>query len=254
MEYHNPTKRVLTILELIDRSPEGLTLTEISNLLGLPKGTISPILKTMTAMKYIRQKNGVYSISFKSFELGLSYSGNFDVFNMIQSEMQELAYTVDEICQLGVLSGLNVLYLLKENSNNPITINSEVGKQLPAHITGIGKVLLSGKTDEELREMYRDFEFVQYTEHTIMDFDTLLEQIRQIRQTGIAYEFEESKESICCIAVPLRFDEQIRAGLSVTVPKFRYSNEKQLQIAAALHEKKCLIEKISRVQGYHLNP
>ena len=46
MEYHNPTLRVLRILELIDAHSGGLSLSEISNLLTLPKGTISPILKT----------------------------------------------------------------------------------------------------------------------------------------------------------------------------------------------------------------
>ena len=44
MEYHNPTLRVLRILELIDANSGGLSLTEIANLLDLPKGTISPIL------------------------------------------------------------------------------------------------------------------------------------------------------------------------------------------------------------------
>ena len=47
MEYHNPTLRVLRILELIDANSGGLSLSEIANLLDLPKGTISPILKTL---------------------------------------------------------------------------------------------------------------------------------------------------------------------------------------------------------------
>ena len=41
MEYHNPTLRVLRILELIDANSGGLSLSEIANLLDLPKGTIS---------------------------------------------------------------------------------------------------------------------------------------------------------------------------------------------------------------------
>ena len=52
MEYHNPTLRVLRILELIDANSGGLSLSEISNLLDLPKGTISPILKTLAATNY----------------------------------------------------------------------------------------------------------------------------------------------------------------------------------------------------------
>ena len=33
MEYHNPTLRVLRILELIDSNPNGLNLSEIADLL-----------------------------------------------------------------------------------------------------------------------------------------------------------------------------------------------------------------------------
>ncbi len=52
MEYHNPTLRVLRILELIDANSGGLSLSEIANLLDLPKGTISPILKTLAATNF----------------------------------------------------------------------------------------------------------------------------------------------------------------------------------------------------------
>ena len=49
MEYHNPTLRVLRILELIDANSGGLSLSEIANLLELPKSTISSILKPLGA-------------------------------------------------------------------------------------------------------------------------------------------------------------------------------------------------------------
>lgn len=38
MEYHNPTLRVLRILELIDAHSGGLSLSEISNLLVAAQG------------------------------------------------------------------------------------------------------------------------------------------------------------------------------------------------------------------------
>ena len=62
MEYHNPTLRVLRILELIDANSGGLSLTEIANLLDLPKGTISPILKTLAATNYVVTDGSLYKI------------------------------------------------------------------------------------------------------------------------------------------------------------------------------------------------
>ena len=68
MEYHNPTLRVLRILELIDANSGGLSLSEIANLLDLPKGTISPILKTLAATNYV-----VTAVSTRSVPIPLNW-------------------------------------------------------------------------------------------------------------------------------------------------------------------------------------
>ena len=66
MNYHNPTLRVLKILELIDKSTDGISLSEIAASLEMPQGTISPILKTLLAFHYIRQTGNLYRIDFAS--------------------------------------------------------------------------------------------------------------------------------------------------------------------------------------------
>jgi len=252
MEYHNPTLRVLRILELIDANPGGISLTEVSDTLGLPKGTISPILKTLVATGYIRWRNNLYTTGPRTFELGLSFASDNDAISLIRREMREIVSAVGELCQMGVLSGLDVLYILKETPNTPIAVISEVGRKVPAHVTGLGKALLTGREDDELQRLYADRPLVAYTENSITDVRILLEQIREARRTGLAYECEESKADVECVAVPLVLDGTVKAALSVTVPKFRFDAEKRGQIADVLLEKKKLIENISRIQNYHL--
>lgn len=253
MEYHNPTLRVLHILELIDANAAGLTLSAISEQLGLPKGTISPILKTLAAMDYIEWDGSCYKIGSHSFELGLSYSSENNAFSIIRKAMSIIVAETEETCQMGVLSGRDVHYLLKEDANTVISIISGVGKRLPASVTALGKALLSGMSDEEVRALYRGYDFVPYTPHSILDIDTLLSAIQKVRTTGVAYEMEESTADICCVAVPLTENGQVKAAISVTVPKFRYSVEKQRQIAALLLNKKRLIEESCRVQNCSLS-
>ena len=113
MEYHNPTLRVLRILELIDANSGGLSLSEISNLLALPKGTISPILKTLAATNYVMTDGSLYKIGPHTFELGLSYASGQNALSIIRSEMHSIVSQVDEVCQMGVLVGQDVHYLLK---------------------------------------------------------------------------------------------------------------------------------------------
>ena len=46
MELHNPTKRVIDILNIISKNSDKLTFSNISKNLEIPKSTLSPILKT----------------------------------------------------------------------------------------------------------------------------------------------------------------------------------------------------------------
>lgn len=252
MEYHNPTLRVLRILELIDANSGGLSLSEISNLLELPKGTISPILKTLAAANYILPEGSLYRIGPRSFELGLSYASGRNALSIIRSEMRSIVSQVDEVCQMGVLTGRDVHYLLKEEGHAMISIISDVGRNLPAHVTGLGKVLLSSMTDEEVRQLYQGYRFFPYTPHSIMDVDALIADIQKVRSAGIAYEIEESTAEICCAAVPLAEDGVVKAAISVTLPKFRYTDEKKQQITRLLLQKRQLIEESCRIQNCKL--
>lgn len=248
---HNPTLRVMRILQLIDHNPQGLSLSAIGEQLDLPKGTISPILKTLTALGFIRCERTLYRIGLRSFELGLSFGSATDVMAAIRAQMKAIVAETGEICQCGVPSGLNVLYVMREDSDNPISIISKVGMRVPAYMTGLGKAMLSCQEDAWLEEAYAGYVFERHTPNTIQSFDRLLLELMEVRRNGIATENEESKVGICCMAVPLILDGSMRAAISVTVPKFRMTEEKQKLIGRALLTHKRVIEEISQVQGYH---
>lgn len=253
MEYHNPTLRVLRILELLDANSGGLSLSEIANLLELPKGTISPILKTLAAANYVGMDGSAYKIGPRAFELGLSYASGQNALAIIRNEMHSVVAKVDEICQMGILTGRDVHYLLKEEGHAVISIISEVGRHLPAHVTGLGKALLSGMSDHEVRQLYRGYRFVPYTAASIMDVETLIAQLHEVRDCGIAYENEESTAEICCAAVPLSEEGRVKAAISVTIPKFRYTDEKRRQVTQLLLQKRQVIEESCRIQNCRLS-
>ena len=141
---HNPTIRVLNILETLASNPEGLTLTEIAEAIKSPKSTIMPIIHTMADRKFIffNEKTYTYTIGINSFCVGSSYSSNMNALQFIKSEMEYVVKKTDEICQMGILDGNNVLYVAKVDSTNPIRILSSVGKKLPAYCTALGLSLI----------------------------------------------------------------------------------------------------------------
>ena len=124
--------------------------------------------------------------------------------------------------------------------------------QLDGMAQYLGLALLSGLTDDEVRQLYAGYRFFPYTPNSIMDLDTLIAALQDIRSAGIAYESEESTAEICCVAVPLAENGQVKAAISVTTPKFRYTDEKKQQITQLLLKKRQLIEESCRIQNCRL--
>ena len=111
--------------------------------------------------------------------------------------------------------------------------------------------MLSDLTDEQIRDLYRDG-LPKLTEHTISDIDLLLGQIEQIRCGEIATETEESTPQMRCFAVPIQQNGRVDAALSISVPIFRYTDEKRVQICQCLREAQQQIEQLVGLYNFEL--
>ena len=222
---HRSTYRVLKIFELLSATSEGMSLTGLAQRLEIPKGSLHPILKTMQAMNFIRMNdNGNYTIGQAAYFAGSSYTKNSNLLQEIDYVLKNLSSAVNQTAYFSVLSGGEVLYLLEERVPTPITIQAKRGYKYPAYATGIGKALLSGKTEKDIKTLYPKG-LHKLTEHTIDDFDTLFSQMEETQKSGYSYEKEESNKDVQCIAVPVKYKENVIAGMSVAVPVFYYSEE-----------------------------
>ena len=181
---HRSTYRVLKIFELLSATSEGMSLTGLAQKLEIPKGSLHPILKTMQAMNFIRMNdNGNYTIGQAAYFVGSSYTKNSDLLQEIDYVLKNLSSAVNQTAYFSVLSGGEVLYLLEERVATPITIQAKRGYKYPAYATGIGKALLSGKTEKDIKTLYPEGLY-KLTEHTIDDFDTLFSQMEETQKSG----------------------------------------------------------------------
>lgn len=115
------------------------------------------------------------------------------------------------------------------------------GRVIPANCTALGKALMSGLDDEEIRLLFEDG-LCRMTKHSVTDIEDLLAQIRIVRREGIAWEHEESNDNICCYAVPLHQRGKVFAAVSVSVPSFRCTSEKKQLVKECL--KKAQVQRL----------
>ena len=231
---HQPTFRVIQVLEQIAKDGSGKRLTDLSRDLQIPKSTLLPILQTLCAQKYFSQDDlGRYVPGTALFSLGSSFSGGFPVLQYVREQLQLLVGKLNETCYFGALEDGHVLYLEKTECTQPLRMLTNVGHRLPAYATAIGKALLSDHTEEQLRELYPDG-LTPLTPHTVTNVETLYRQLQQVQNMGYAWECEESTPHVRCFAVPVRKHGVIVSAISVTIPLFRYEESQQPQILAAL--------------------
>jgi len=68
--------------------------------------------------------------------------------------VRETEGMIAAVAQLGVSHGTETLYLAKELPTRPVTIVTEVGVRLPAHLTASGRAILSNLDAAQLRATY----------------------------------------------------------------------------------------------------
>ena len=139
--------------------------------------------------------------------------------------MEDLVEISGETSFLGVVDRQQVLYLAAVNSPQPVRPAARPGFRNPLHCTGIGKVLLSGMTDEAARELLVG-PLERRTENTLSDPDDVLAHITGVRERGYAIDEIENEEGVRCVAAPVRdHTGAVIAGISVSAPAYRFSTQ-----------------------------
>lgn len=244
-ELHRPTMRVLDILERLAEREGGLNLTELAAEISASKSTIFPIVRTLVSKNYISQdsRTARYSIGPSCWLLA-STAGEKNVWMRIVTEaMQRVVKACDEVCQLGILTGPDILYVRKIQSTKLVRLASEVGTRLPANATALGKALLCEWDDTALHALYPDGLPVR-TRFGVKTFEELRAQLDETRHHGYAVDDRECNEETICFAVALRHRGSPLAALSVSIPTFRAAKKKREEVVAEILKARTYLEKI----------
>lgn len=134
---------------------------------------------------------------------------------------------------LAVLEGTNVVYLNKLHGLQSLPTPSRIGGRIPAYCTGVGKAMLA--FDPELTERIVGGELTRWTPHTITDPDRLRAELARVRADGIAYDREEVRQGLVCVAAPVRGPNgRPVAAMSVSGPANSFNPRSQAPAMRAI--------------------
>lgn len=243
--------RAVAILDLLAQSPD-LPMSAIWGSLHLPKSSVYNLLTALeeTGLVEREPETGKYRLGLRILTLAGAILNRLDIRQAALPELRLLTEQTQETTHLGALEGrdLDVIYIEKLDSPQAVKLASYVGRKVPSYCTALGKVLLSGLSDELLRERFGSRPLVARTPRTIADFDQLMAEIKRVRTQGYAIDDEEHELGVRCVAAPVYgLGGRTVAAISVAGPASRLTHERIQEIIPLL---KTIASNVSRRMGY----
>jgi DNA-binding IclR family transcriptional regulator len=216
--------KVLIILELLDKNPDGLKLGEIAGQSKINKSTAHRFLSHLEAQKYLfRDDSGAYMIGPKLAKLGTGLNFHATLAKICRKVLEDLRNVTGETVNLAVLDGFDVLYIDVLETHHTFRLVSGVGARRPFYCTSLGKAILANIADDIKREeLCAAIHFDPITPRTITNLARLKKQLAVIRKQGFAIDDEEAVAGIRCLgAAVLSPEGEVFGAISVSGPVVR---------------------------------
>ena len=231
-------QRAAAILRSFSEAEPELSVTELSERLGLHKSTVSRILATLQLERLVGRnpESGKYGLGLGLVSLGGIALGRLDVRALALPYLSSLVELTEETVIVAVLEGRECVNIARTSSPKPIQFVGWIGRRTPIHCTASGKVFLAYMDADAKSDLLSD-PLQSYTDQTIVDVDIMEQSLVVIRKQGYAIVQGEFEEGFSNIAAPL-FDHlgQVTACLAISGPTFRMGPDQIESFAEPLLE------------------
>lgn len=230
MKQNRSVARLLSMLELIAKHEEGLTLGQVYRMLDIPKATAYDFLQTLYKQDAIyykdpRLKN--YVIGSKLFAIGSVYTKNSNLIESSEYELKAFARKYESTVFITKRVSDKIIYVFKyQPPNSKVITPQEIG------------TTTRDFDDSALGQCYRAFD------QQVKNDD--LPHIAQIRQRLYTESKMTDGSYIKNIAVPVwNFENRVVGVIMSSKLSSLYQDQKQMTIDLVK-----LAKRISRKQGY----
>lgn len=124
--------------------------------------------------------------------------------------LEQLVEKIGETCNLTMLSGNDVVYVDRVETEWPLRMHLQPGSHVPLHCSASGKLLLSFMPRERRERMIETLPLRAYSERTIIDRDALRKELSTTRRRLLAINNQEHLQGLIAIAVPVMLDRNQR--------------------------------------------
>ncbi len=241
----NSVDKAMELLDIMRKADSVMSLQELTEQSGFSKSTVHALLSTMCRHDVVsREKGGRYRLGVRLFEYGCAVANGWDISREARPYLEELSEKAHASSFLSIIKGSDVMIIEQYAGGSGLHVTLDVGTRLPLHATAQGKVLLAQMGEAGAARYLRESTMHAYTPHTIVDGETLLRSLPDIRANGYAVGDGEFKIGLRSVSAPV-YDNAGRvcyaigvAGLfrSTRSDEFRDAVQQTLSAAKRLSE------------------
>jgi DNA-binding IclR family transcriptional regulator len=231
--------RGLTILELVARSKEPLSLGEFAALLKIDRSSAFRLAHTLRRRGFLSCPPGRkdYVLGSSMWTLSRQYDWSNMLVKVAHPELNRLATEINETAHLAIREGKNALFIDSAHAARVIAVAGQTGELVPLYCTAHGKALIADADERELRAQFGTGPLQMYTKNTITTIKALAKECTAIRERGYATDESEYAEEMRCIAAPIRFVKDIVGSIGISAPSTRFTKNLYPEYA----EKVCFV-------------
>ena len=227
--------RAMKILELLAQSQRGLTLSEISRRLGLPKSSTHVLLKTLEGIGYLKSASvsGKFCFGLKMVSLSKTALENLDLREQARPFLYDLMARSGLTVHLAVLEGAEAVIIEKVEAPGMLRLATWVGRRLDANSSGVGKALLAFTGEGASGQRFIGRPMARNNRNTIASPERLARELNRVRQLGYAFEDEEGEIGFRCVGAPIcDSDDRAVAAISIAGTTSQISDERLGSLAS----------------------
>ncbi|WP_026479173.1 IclR family transcriptional regulator [Ahrensia sp. 13_GOM-1096m] len=220
--------KAVAVLDAVAASNTPMRFRDLAAHIDQPRGTLHRQVSNLIEEGLLEvNADQSYSLGFRLLKFAARAWSGSGFREIAEPHLKALHERTGETVHLGILKGIEVIYLDKVESRQAVRMHSQVGNSSPCYCTGVGKAGLSVLPNAEIETRIANISFKQFTETTLMSEQALMSELDQIRASGNAYDREEHEPGIHCVAAPIFTNNfSVIGGLSVTAPCYRVPIEK----------------------------
>jgi len=217
--------KTLDIVEALWQA-EGAGVTELTDLVELPKSTVHAHLSTLLEKGYVVQEDGEYRLSLRFLTYGEHVKNAEPLYHVAKAPIADLAERTGErvFCSTEENGLATVLHV--EEGERSLQSDITVGTHMYHHASATGKAIMAHMNDDRIDAIIDQWGLPGFTDSTITTREQLEAELDRVRERGVAVNSGEYRPGVHVVAAPiLPGDGPVAGSIALAGPEQRLRSE-----------------------------